>query len=245
MARLFSILAICALAVFAVAGCGDDGDDSGATTEATDAAATGSGSDGDAMENEDGADGDAMKSDGTDGDAMKSDDAMKADGDAMKKDDADGDAMRKDDADGDAMKEEASTGAAASGDAMVANRKKRGRRGKFVKAVGSEFGRVVADGKGEAFYLFDKENSKRSQCYGACARAWPPVLTRGRPRAGRGVNQRLLGVTRRKNGRFQVTYKNHPLYYYVDDRPGLILCQNVAEFGGLWLVVKPNGNPVT
>lgn len=241
MARLFSILAICALAVFAVAGCGDDGDDSGATTEATDAAATGSGGDGDAMKNEDGAD----------GDAMESDDAMKADGDAMKKDDADGDAMKsdgdamkKDDSDGDAMKEEASAGAAASGDAMVANRRK-GRKGKFVKAVGSEFGRVVADGKGEAFYLFDKENSKRSRCYGACARAWPPVITKGAPRAGKGVNQRLLGVTRRKNGRLQVTYRNHPLYYYVDDSPGTILCQNVAEFGGLWLVVKPNGTPVT
>lgn len=241
MARLFSIVAICALAVFAVAGCGDDGDDSGATTEATDAAATGSGSDGD-----------AMKKDDADGDAMKSDDAMKADGDAMKKDDADGDAMKsdgdamkKDDSDGDAMKEEASTGAAASGDAMVANRKKRNRRGKFVKAVGSEFGRVVADGKGEAFYLFDKENSKRSQCYGDCARAWPPVITKGAPRAGKGVSQRLLGVTRRKNGKLQVTYRNHPLYYYVDDSPGTILCQNVAEFGGLWLVVKPNGNPVT
>lgn len=239
MARLFSILAICALAVFAVAGCGDGGDDNGATTEATDAAAAGSGSDGDAMKNEDGADGDAMKSDDANGDAMKSD------GDAMKEDGADGDAMKKDDPDGDAMKEEASTGAVASGDAMVANRRQRGRRGKFVKAIGSEFGRVVADGKGEAFYLFDKEKSKRSQCYGACARAWPPVITKGRPRAGKGVNQRLLGVTRRKNGKFQVTYKNHPLYYYVDDRPGLILCQNVAEFGGLWLVVKPNGNPVT
>ncbi len=241
MARLFSILAIGALAIFVVAGCGDDGDNSGATTEATDAATTESGSDGDAMKEEDDADGDAMKNeDGADGDAME------ADGDAMKSDDADGDAMKKGDgADGDAMKKGASTGAAASGDAMVANRTKRGKRGKPVKAVGSEFGRVVADGKGEAFYLFDKENSKRSQCYGACARAWPPVLTKGRPRAGKGVNQRLLGVTRRKNGKFQVTYKNHPLYYYVDDRPGLILCQNVAEFGGLWLVVKPDGNPVT
>jgi predicted lipoprotein with Yx(FWY)xxD motif len=251
MARLFSILAIGALAIFVVAGCGDDGDDSGATTEATGAAATGSGSDGDAMKDEGDADGDAMKNeDGADGDAMEADDAdgdaMKSDGDAMKSDDADGDAMKKGDgADGDAMKKGASTGAAASGDAMVANRTKRGKRGKPVKAVGSEFGRVVADGKGEAFYLFDKEKSKRSQCYGACARAWPPVLTKGRPRAGKGVNQRLLGVTRRKNGKLQVTYKNHPLYYYVDDSPGTILCQNVAEFGGLWLVVKPNGNPVT
>lgn len=248
MARLFSIVAIGALAVFAVAGCGDgDDDDSGSTTEATNAAATESGNDGDAMEKDD-ADRDAMKSDDADGDAMKSDDA-KADGDAMEKDDDatkhDDDAMKQDDADGDAMKTEASAGASAGGDAMVANRKKQGRRGKFVKAVGSEFGRVVADGRGEAFYLFDKESSKRSQCYGACARAWPPVLTKGAPRAGKDVNQRLLGVTRRKDGKLQITYKNHPLYYYVDDRPGLILCQNVAEFGGLWLVVKPNGNPVT
>ena len=141
-------------------------------------------------------------------------------------------------ADGDAMKSAASAGTTTT----VANRSSK--RGKAIKAVGSEFGRVVADGRGEAFYLFDKEKGKRSQCYGACARAWPPVTTKGRPRAGKGVNQRLLGVTRRKNGKFQVTYKNHPLYYYVDDSPGTILCQNVAEFGGLWLVVKPNGNPV-
>lgn len=219
MARLFPILAICALAVFVAAGCGSDDDDSGSTTEATNAAATES------------SDGDAMKKDDADGDAMKADDddAMKKDGDAMKHD---GD---------DAMKKEASAGASASGDAMVANRKK----GKFVKAVGSQFGRVVADGKGEAFYLFDKENSKRSQCYGACARAWPPVITKGKPRAGKGVKAKLLGTTKRKNGKLQVTYKGHPLYYYVDDSPGTILCQNVDEFGGLWLVVKPNGNPVT
>jgi predicted lipoprotein with Yx(FWY)xxD motif len=246
MARLFSILAICALAVFAVAGCGDSDDDSGATTEATNAAATGAGDDGDAMKKGD-ADGDAMKKDDADGDAMKSDedDAMKKEGDdAMKSDDdamkheGDDDSMKHED---DAMKKEAS----ASGDAMVASRKKKRRRGKFVKAVGSDYGRVVADGRGEAFYLFDKEGSKRSRCYGACARAWPPVITKGKPRAGKGVKQRLLGVTRRKNGKLQVTYRNHPLYYYVDDSPGTILCQNVDEFGGLWLVVRPNGNPVT
>ncbi|MEX0972018.1 MAG: hypothetical protein WDZ46_02015 [Solirubrobacterales bacterium] len=152
-------------------------------------------------------------------DAMKSDDAMQADGDAMESD--------------------ASTGTTAT----TANR--RSKRGKTIKAVGSEFGRVVADGRGEAFYLFDKEKGKRSQCYGACARAWPPVLTKGKPRAGKGVKAGLLGTTKRKNGKLQVTYKGQPLYYYVDDEPGLILCQDVAEFGGLWLVVKPNGNPVT
>ena len=42
-----------------------------------------------------------------------------------------------------------------------------------------------------------------------------------------------------------LTYNGWPLYYYVDEnRPGLILCQNVNEFGGLWLVVRPSGKVV-
>lgn len=119
------------------------------------------------------------------------------------------------------------------------------RHGRKLKVVGSDYGPVVADARGEALYLFGRETGKKSRCYGACARAWPPLLTKGKPRAGKGVKARLLGTTPRKNGKLQVTYKGHPLYYYVDDSPGTILCQNVSEFGGLWLVVKPNGNPVT
>lgn len=162
---------------------------------------------------------------GSDETAMtKSDEAMKS-GDAMKKS---GDAMKGDSKmTADAMKAEASMSAA----------------GARVKVVNSDFGRVIADGKGEAFYLFDKENSKKPQCYGACAQVWPPVLTKGKPVAGNGVKQSLLGTTKRKNGKLQVTYAGHPLYYYVDDSPGTILCHDVAEFGGLWLVVKPNGEP--
>lgn len=117
--------------------------------------------------------------------------------------------------------------------------------GRVVKVVDSEYGPVVADAKGEAFYLFDKERSPRPECFGACAEAWPPVLTKGEPRAGKGARAQLLGTTRRPNGKLQVTYAGHPLYYYVDDSPGVILCQNVSEFGGLWLVVKPGGAPVT
>ena len=40
-----------------------------------------------------------------------------------------------------------------------------------------------------------------------------------------------------------MTYRGRPLYYYVGDRkPGQILCQNVREFGGLWLIVRPSGD---
>jgi hypothetical protein len=36
----------------------------------------------------------------------------------------------------------------------------------------------------------------------------------------------------------------HPLYYYVHDPPGEVLCHDVEEFGGLWLVVDPSGEAV-
>jgi predicted lipoprotein with Yx(FWY)xxD motif len=118
------------------------------------------------------------------------------------------------------------------------------RQGTTVKVVSSRFGKVLADARGQAFYLFDKEKTKQSECYGACAKAWPPALTKGEPRAGSGARGRLLGTTRRRDGKVQVTYRGQPLYYYVDDSPGQILCHNVDEFGGLWLVVRPDGSPV-
>jgi len=118
------------------------------------------------------------------------------------------------------------------------------KKGAVVRVVDSQFGRVIADKRGEAFYLFDKEKGKKSRCYGDCAVAWPPVLTKGKPRAGRGADKGLLGTTRRRNGKVQVTYAGHPLYYYEHDEPGTILCHNVDEFGGLWLVVDRHGDAV-
>jgi predicted lipoprotein with Yx(FWY)xxD motif len=118
------------------------------------------------------------------------------------------------------------------------------KRGRTIKVVRSQFGRILADGRGQAVYVFDKETSSRPECYGACAKAWPPVLAKGRPMAGRGVRAQRLGTTRRRSGKRQVTVGGKPLYYYVDDAPGRVLCHNVAEFGGLWLVVRPDGTPV-
>ena len=118
------------------------------------------------------------------------------------------------------------------------------KKGRTVKLVGSQFGRILGDAKGQAFYLFDKEKTKKSECYGSCAKAWPPVLTKGRPRAGKGARRGLLGTTRRRDGKLQVTYAGRPVYYYKDDGPGRVLCHNVDEFGGLWLVARANGMPV-
>jgi predicted lipoprotein with Yx(FWY)xxD motif len=106
----------------------------------------------------------------------------------------------------------------------------------------SRFGRILFDGRGFVLYGFTADGRNRSNCRGACAAAWPPLIVSTRPRAGTGANARLLGTTRRRDGRLQATYAGKPLYYYVGDRrPGQILCQNVTEYGGLWLVVRPSG----
>jgi predicted lipoprotein with Yx(FWY)xxD motif len=117
-------------------------------------------------------------------------------------------------------------------------------RGVTLKVVASRYGKVVADAKGEALYLFTKDGRGPSQCYDACAAAWPPFLTKGKPRAGKGITASRLGTTRRKDGKLQVTYKGQPLYYYVGDKPGVILCQDVNEYGGDWLVVAPSGRAI-
>jgi putative oxidoreductase len=106
----------------------------------------------------------------------------------------------------------------------------------------SAYGRILFDGNGRALYAFTRDPRGRSACAGACARAWPPFLVRGRPAAGTGVRAGLIGTARRADGRRQATYAGRPLYYYVgDDRPGVVRCQNVSEYGGLWLVQRASG----
>jgi predicted lipoprotein with Yx(FWY)xxD motif len=113
--------------------------------------------------------------------------------------------------------------------------------GTTIRLVASQYGRILGDGRGQAVYLFDRERRGRSACYGACAKAWPPVLAKGTPVARRGARSRLLGTTRRRDGRVQLTYRGQPLYYYVGDRPGRVLCHDVVEFGGRWLVMYATG----
>jgi predicted lipoprotein with Yx(FWY)xxD motif len=117
--------------------------------------------------------------------------------------------------------------------------------GTTIKTADSQFGQVLFDGDEQAIYYFDKESGSKSECYGACAEAWPPVLTEGDPQAGAGAQAGLLGTTKRDDGTTQVTYDGHPLYYYAHEGPGVVECHNVDEFGGLWLAVQPSGQAVS
>ena len=115
------------------------------------------------------------------------------------------------------------------------------RTGTVIKSAKSEFGMMLFDGTGQAIYLFDKEQTTKPECYGACAEAWPPVLTKGSPTAASGAKQDLLGTTKRTDGTTQVTYGDHPLYFYAHEAKNEVKCHNIQGFGGLWLVVTPAG----
>src|ERR1700720_1996454 len=117
--------------------------------------------------------------------------------------------------------------------------------GAKVAIAKSRLGSILVDSKGITLYDFVKDKGTTSACYGACAALWPPLTTKGKPVAGRGVRASLLGTTKRKAGKLEVTYKGHPLYYFVTDRkPGQTTGQGVNQFGAPWWVLSPAGKEI-
>lgn len=131
--------------------------------------------------------------------------------------------------------------ACGSSDAMVATLGRSG--GSRLVVDKSQFGTMLFNARRQAIYVFSADARGKSNCYGECARLWPPVYTTGKPRAGSGVKASLLGTTRREGGRLQVTYAGRPLYYYLHEGPGQVLCHNVDLNGGIWKVLAPSGRP--
>jgi predicted lipoprotein with Yx(FWY)xxD motif len=104
---------------------------------------------------------------------------------------------------------------------------------KTVTVHTSSYGQILFDKRGFALYAFTRDKAGTSNCAGTCAKRWPPYVVAAKVKAG------LVGTIRRADGRIQVTYGGRPLYFYVGDRkPGQVFCQNVTEFGGVWLVLR-------
>ena len=109
-------------------------------------------------------------------------------------------------------------------------------------ASDAKLGQILVDGKGMTLYLFVADTGSKSTCYTSCAQVWPPVLTNGAPQAGTGAQASQLGTTTRTDGKVQVTYSGHPLYYFAGDKkPGDATVQGIDNFGGLWWVISPSG----
>jgi len=114
-----------------------------------------------------------------------------------------------------------------------------------VSVRGSSLGPILVDGTGKTLYLFEADTATQSTCSGACAQAWPPFTTVGSPKANGGVSQSLIGTTARSDATTQVTYKGHPLYFFVSDaKPGDINGEGSTAFGAGWDVLSPAGDKI-
>jgi predicted lipoprotein with Yx(FWY)xxD motif len=118
-------------------------------------------------------------------------------------------------------------------------------KGTAVSVRSSGLGKILVDSQGRSLYLFEKDTGTKSTCSSACAAAWPPFTTSGKPKAGSGVTASLLGTSTRSDGKTQVTYNGHPLYYYAgDQKAGDTNGQNLDQFGAEWYVLSPAGKKI-
>ncbi|HLR45882.1 MAG TPA: hypothetical protein VK092_01890, partial [Deinococcales bacterium] len=80
-------------------------------------------------------------------------------------------------------------------------------------AESAEFGEHIATDTGYALYLYEEDEEGVSNCEGACANNWPPLLVEDADSvtAGDDVDSDLIATTEREDGSVQVTYAGHPL----------------------------------
>jgi predicted lipoprotein with Yx(FWY)xxD motif len=111
---------------------------------------------------------------------------------------------------------------------------------------------IVVDGRGRTLYMLTSDIGGTTVCYARvdprCPVWWHPLLSSGRPLAGTGIRAALLDTFKREDGRVQVRYNRHPLYYFHGDsanpgdkKPGEV---NGQDFLHLWYVLSPKGAPI-
>lgn len=109
-----------------------------------------------------------------------------------------------------------------------------------------KLGTILAAGpKKLTVYMFESDKGTTSTCSGPCAEGWPPVVSATTAQAGGQAVASDLGTTTRPDGTKQVTYKGHPLYFFVKDKDaGDTYGQGSSAFGAGWYVLKPSGSKV-
>ena len=106
-------------------------------------------------------------------------------------------------------------------------------------------GTYLTGASGRALYLWVGDSDGASNCSGACANAWPPVIART-PAASGGAIAAALGTIIRFDGSEQVSYHGHPLYYSTaDPGPGTTHAEGSNSFGASWWLVAPSGAAIT
>jgi len=106
-------------------------------------------------------------------------------------------------------------------------------------AQSAQFGQILTDGKGRTLYALGPDKGGIPHCYLQCTTTWPPLVAQGDAKAGPGLDQSLLAVKARDDGKQQLMYKNWPLYYYRGDQAaGQTKGQGLR---GIWWLIGPGG----
>jgi predicted lipoprotein with Yx(FWY)xxD motif len=115
-----------------------------------------------------------------------------------------------------------------------------------VGTTNTGIGQILVNSQGRTLYLFKADQGTKSACIGACAGAWPPLLVKGEPTPGKGINASLVGTATRPEGTTQLTYNGHPLYLFAQDqKAGETNGQGVSAFGAAWFALNSAGNEVS
>lgn len=119
-----------------------------------------------------------------------------------------------------------------------------------VSVVRTTAGLVLADGEGRVLYArFPAAGQAAAPCTGACAAQWPAYAADGVPHpadaALNPLRTEVLDTVPAAGGGAQVGYAGHALHRFAGDpAPGAVTGQGVEAFGGTWLPLNPNGDPV-
>lgn len=108
-----------------------------------------------------------------------------------------------------------------------------------------DLGQIIVDGSGKTVYVFSTDPRNDPTCYDVCADTWLPVLAKGNPAGGIGIDAGSAGTTPRRDGAEQATYKGQPLYHYAGDQTDRDAGgQGLDLFGGEWHVLTKDGQPL-
>lgn len=96
---------------------------------------------------------------------------------------------------------------------------------------------TVMTADGMTVYVYTPDRPRESVCYDICAMNWPPLLVTRTPTVAASLDGRF-GSTTRRDGAKQLTYRDQPLYLYIEDPPGTDQA-NGQGVDQQWFVVRP------
>ena len=107
-------------------------------------------------------------------------------------------------------------------------------------------GKILVNGSSQTLYLFEKDKNGKSACSGACATNWPPLLTKGKPKASGSVKASMLGHDQALGRHHAGDLQQAPALPFKGDanKVGATKGEGLDAFGAEWYVVGTNGKKI-